>query len=154
MEQNILGDRMLALLQRVNYAKVVVDNQVTGSIEKGILAFIGLEKGDDEAKCKKMCDKILKCRMFYDENDKMNLNVEQVNGNVLLVSQFTLAANTSAGNRPSFDPAMAPNEAKELYAKFTAYAHQKLPSVQEGIFAADMKVNLENDGPVTFMLKI
>lgn len=154
MEQNILGDRMLALLQRVNYAKVVVDNQVTGSIEKGILAFIGLEKGDDEAKCKKMFDKILKYRMFYDKNDKMNLNVEQVNGNVLLVSQFTLAANTSAGNRPSFDPAMAPNEAKELYAKFTAYAHQKLPSVQEGIFAADMKVNLENDGPVTFMLKI
>ena len=92
--------------------------------------------------------------MFYDENDKMNLNVEQVNGNVLLVSQFTLAANTSAGNRPSFDPAMAPNEAKDLYAEFTAYAHQKLPSVQEGIFAADMKVNLENDGPVTFMLKI
>ena len=145
---------MLALLQRVNYAKVVVDGKTTGSIEKGILAFIGLEKGDDEAKCRKMFDKILKFRMFNDENEKINLNVEQVQGNVLLVSQFTLAANTKQGNRPSFDPAMAPNEAKELYAKFVAYAHQKLPTVQEGIFAADMKVSLENDGPVAFMLQM
>ena len=144
---------MLALLQRVNYAKVVVDGKTTGSIEKGILAFIGLEKGDDEAKCRKMFDKILKYRMFYDENEKINLNVEQVQGNVLLVSQFTLAANTASGNRPSFDPAMAPSEAKVLYEKFIAYAHSKFPRVEEGIFAADMKVNLENDGPVTFMLK-
>ena len=145
---------MLALLQRVNFAKVVVDGKVTGQIDKGILAFIGLEKSDDEAKCKRMFDKIVKYRMFYDENEKINLNVEQVQGNVLLVSQFTLAANTKQGNRPSFDPAMAPNEAKELYAKFVDYAHQKLPTVQEGIFAADMKVSLENDGPVTFMLQM
>lgn len=145
---------MLALLQRVNYAKVVVDGIVTGQIEKGILAFIGLEKGDDEQKCRKMFDKILKYRMFYDDNEKLNLNVTDVGGNVLLVSQFTLAANTKAGNRPSFDPAMPPVEAKELYAKFCAYAHEKLPSVQEGVFAADMKVALENDGPVTFMLQI
>ena len=145
---------MLALLQRVNFAKVVVDGKVTGQIDKGILAFIGLEKGDNETKCKRMFDKIVKYRMFYDENEKINLNVEQVQGNVLLVSQFTLAANTKQGNRPSFDPAMAPNEAKELYAKFVAYAHQKLPTVQEGIFAADMKVSLENDGPVTFMLQM
>ncbi len=144
---------MLALLQRVNYAKVVVDGKVTGQIDKGILAFIGLEKGDDEAKCKRMFDKIVKYRMFYDENEKMNLNVEQVSGSILLVSQFTLAANTAAGNRPSFDPAMAPNDAKVLYEKFTSYAHTKFPRVQEGIFAADMKVTLENDGPVTFMLK-
>ena len=144
---------MLALLQRVNYAKVVVDGKVTGQIDKGILAFIGLEKGDDEAKCKRMFDKIVKYRMFYDENEKMNLNVEQVSGSILLVSQFTLAANTAAGNRPSFDPAMAPGDAKVLYEKFTAYAHTKFPRVQEGIFAADMKVTLENDGPVTFMLK-
>ena len=144
---------MLALLQRVNYAKVVVDGKTTGSIEKGILAFIGLEKGDDEAKCRKMFDKILKYRMFYDENEKINLNVEQVQGNVLLVSQFTLAANTASGNRPSFDPAMAPSEAKVLYEKFTSYAHSKFPRVEEGIFAADMKVTLENDGPVTFMIK-
>ncbi len=144
---------MLALLQRVNYAKVLVDGKVTGQIDKGILAFIGLEKGDDEAKCKRMFDKIVKYRMFYDENEKMNLNVEQVSGSILLVSQFTLAANTAAGNRPSFDPAMAPNDAKVLYEKFTSYAHAKFPRVQEGIFAADMKVTLENDGPVTFMLK-
>ncbi len=144
---------MLALLQRVNYAKVVVDGKITGQIDKGILAFIGLEKGDDEAKCKRMFDKIVKYRMFYDENEKMNLNVEQVSGSILLVSQFTLAANTAAGNRPSFDPAMAPSDAKVLYEKFTSYAHTKFPRVQEGIFAADMKVTLENDGPVTFMLK-
>lgn len=144
---------MLALLQRVNFAKVVVDGKVTGQIDKGILAFIGLEKGDDEAKCKRMFDKIVKYRMFYDENEKMNLNVEQVSGSILLVSQFTLAANTASGNRPSFDPAMAPSEAKVLYEKFIAYAHSKFPRVEEGIFAADMKVKLENDGPVTFMLK-
>lgn len=144
---------MLALLQRVNFAKVVVDGKVTGQIDKGILAFIGLEKGDNETKCKRMFDKIVKYRMFYDENEKMNLNVEQVSGSILLVSQFTLAANTASGNRPSFDPAMAPSEAKVLYEKFIAYAHSKFPRVEEGIFAADMKVNLENDGPVTFMLK-
>ena len=144
---------MLALLQRVNFAKVVVDGKVTGQIDKGILAFIGLEKGDDEAKCKRMFDKIVKYRMFYDENEKLNLNVEQVSGSILLVSQFTLAANTASGNRPSFDPAMAACEAKVLYEKFTSYAHSKFPRVEEGIFAADMKVTLENDGPVTFMIK-
>ncbi len=144
---------MLALLQRVNFAKVVVDGKVTGQIDKGILAFIGLEKGDNEPKCKRMFDKIVKYRMFYDENEKLNLNVEQVSGSILLVSQFTLAANTASGNRPSFDPAMAPSEAKVLYEKFTSYAHSKFPRVEEGIFAADMKVTLENDGPVTFMIK-
>ena len=144
---------MLALLQRVNFAKVVVDGKVTGQIDKGILAFIGLEKGDNETKCKRMFDTIVKYRMFYDENEKLNLDVEQVSGSILLVSQFTLAANTASGNRPSFDPAMAPSEAKVLYEKFIAYAHSKFPRVEEGIFAADMKVNLENDGPVTFMIK-
>ncbi len=144
---------MLALLQRVNFAKVVVDGKVTGQIDKGILAFIGLEKGDNETKCKRMFDKIVKYRMFYDENEKLNLNVEQVSGSILLVSQFTLAANPASGNRPSFDPAMAPSEAKVLYEKFTSYAHSKFPRVEEGIFAADMKVTLENDGPVTFMIK-
>ena len=144
---------MLALLQRVYFAKVVVDGKVTGQIDKGILAFIGLEKGDNETKCKRMFDKIVKYRMFYDENEKLNLNVEQVSGSILLVSQFTLAANTASGNRPSFDPAMAPSEAKVLYEKFTSYAHSKFPRVEEGIFAADMKVTLENDGPVTFMIK-
>ena len=144
---------MLALLQRVNFAKVVVDGKVAGQIDKGILAFIGLEKGDNETKCKRMFDKIVKYRMFYDENDKLNLNVEQVSGSILLVSQFTLAANTASGNRPSFDPAMAPSEAKVLYEKFTSYAHSKFPRVEEGIFAADMKVTLENDGPVTIMIK-
>lgn len=145
---------MLALLQRVNYAKVVVEGAVIGQIDKGILAFIGFEKGDDEAMAKKLFDKMLKYRMFYDENEKLNLNVEQVDGNILLVSQFTLAANTKAGNRPSFDPALPPDEALVLYEKFCKYAKEKLPEVQEGIFGADMKVSLENDGPVTFILRV
>ncbi|MBQ2382385.1 MAG: D-tyrosyl-tRNA(Tyr) deacylase [Succinivibrio sp.] len=145
---------MLALIQRVNYAKVVVDGAPTGEIEKGILAFIGFEKGDDEAKAKKMFDKLLKYRIFYDENEKMNLNLVQVDGAILLVSQFTLAANTAQGNRPSFDPAMPPSEAKELYDKFITYAHNTYQKVQKGQFGADMKVSLENDGPVTFMLKM
>ena len=145
---------MIALLQRVNYAKVVVEGNTVGKIGKGILVFLGLEREDNEQLCKKMFDKILKYRMFYDENEKMNLNVSEVNGNVLVVSQFTLAANTSSGNRPSFDPAMPPAEAKELYDKFMSYAKQKLPSVEHGEFAADMKVSLENDGPVTFILKV
>ena len=110
---------MIALLQRVNYAKVVVEGKTVGEIDKGILVFLGLEREDNEQLCHKMFDKILKYRMFYDENEKMNLNVSQVNGNVLVVSQFTLAANTASGNRPSFDPAMPPSEAKELYDKFS-----------------------------------
>ena len=145
---------MIALLQRVNYAKVVVEGNTVGKIGKGILVFLGLEREDNEQLCKKMFDKILKYRMFYDENEKMNLNVSEINGNVLVVSQFTLAANTSSGNRPSFDPAMPPAEAKSLYDKFMSYAKQKLPSVEHGEFAADMKVSLENDGPVTFILKV
>ncbi|MGN0894943.1 MAG: D-aminoacyl-tRNA deacylase [Succinivibrio sp.] len=143
---------MFALLQRVNYASVAVEGKITGRIDRGILAFIGLERGDDEAKCRRMFDKIVRYRMFYDENEKMNLNVSQVDGSILLVSQFTLAANTKEGNRPSFDPAMPPEQAKELYSKFTGYARSVFPKVEEGIFAADMKVTLENDGPVTFML--
>ncbi|MCI6939777.1 MAG: D-aminoacyl-tRNA deacylase [Succinatimonas hippei] len=145
---------MLALIQRVNFAKVVVEGTVTGEIQKGILAFIGFEKGDDEAKAKKMFDKLLKYRIFYDENEKMNLNLVQVDGAILLVSQFTLAANTEQGNRPSFDPAMPPTKAKDLYDKFIKYAHNTYQKVQEGQFGADMKVSLENDGPVTFMLKM
>lgn len=145
---------MLALLQRVKRASVEVEGKICGQIDKGILVFVGLERGDDEAKCKKMFDKILKYRIFSDENDKMNLNVLDAGGNVLLVSQFTLAANTKSGNRPSFDPAMPPKEAEELYNKFVTYAHTQLPSVQEGIFQADMQVSLVNDGPVTFLLEM
>ena len=138
----------------MNYARVVVEGNTVGEIDKGILVFLGLEREDNEQLCHKMFDRILKYRMFYDENEKMNLNVSQVAGNVLVVSQFTLAANTASGNRPSFDPAMPPTEAKVLYDKFMKYAKDKLPSVQHGEFAADMKVSLENDGPVTFILKL
>ena len=145
---------MIALLQRVNYAKVVVEGKTVGEIDKGSLVFLGLEREDNEQLCHKMFDRILRYRMFYDENEKMNLNVSQVEGNVLVVSQFTLAANTASGNRPSFDPAMPPADAKALYDKFMKYAKDKLPSVQHGEFAADMKVSLENDGPVTFILKL
>ncbi len=145
---------MQALLQRVNYARVSVEGREVGAIEKGILVFIGLEKEDTYEKCCRMFDRILKYRIFYDDNEKMNLNVEQVGGNVLMVSQFTLAANTSSGNRPGFDPAMPPQEAEVLYTRLMEYARVKKPEVKEGIFGADMKIALENDGPVTFLLKI
>ncbi|MGN0915703.1 MAG: D-aminoacyl-tRNA deacylase [Succinivibrio sp.] len=145
---------MFALLQRVNYAKVTVEGEVTGEIDKGILAFIGFELNDDLKISKKMFDKIMKYRMFYDENEKMNLNVQQVDGGILIVSQFTLAANTKAGNRPSFDPAMPPKEAEKLYESFTQYAESAFNKVAFGRFGADMKVSLENDGPVTFMLNM
>ncbi len=145
---------MQALLQRVNYARVSVEGREVGAIEKGILVFIGLEREDTYEKCCRMFDRILKYRIFYDDNEKMNLNVEQVGGNVLMVSQFTLAANTSSGNRPGFDPAMPPQEAEALYNRLMEYARVKKPEVKEGIFGADMKIALENDGPVTFLLKI
>ena len=145
---------MRAVIQRVSEAFVTVDGRETGRIQRGLCALIGVEAGDGPQDAKYLAGKIVKLRIFEDENEKMNLNVSQVNGNVLVVSQFTLAANTASGNRPSFDPAMPPAEAKELYDKFMKYAEEKFPTVQHGEFAADMKVALENDGPVTFILKL
>ncbi len=145
---------MIALLQRVNYAGVTVSGNTIARIDRGILAFIGYEKGDTREMSHKMFDRILRYRIFGDENDKMNLSVSDIGGRVLLVSQFTLAAETSRGNRPGFDPAMPPEEAREMYEDLVSYARIKAPGTESGEFGADMKVALENDGPVTFLLRL
>ncbi|MFV5384692.1 D-aminoacyl-tRNA deacylase [Acinetobacter junii] len=145
---------MRALIQRVLEAKVVVDGQTTGEIEKGLLVFLGLGKDDTLEKGQKLIDKILKYRIFDDENGKMGWNVSQASGGILLVSQFTLMAQTQKGLRPDFGPAMPPSDAKALYEQLVEYAQLQFENVQTGIFAADMKVHLVNDGPVTFNLEI
>jgi D-tyrosyl-tRNA(Tyr) deacylase len=145
---------MRALIQRVLEAKVVVDGQTTGEIEKGLLVFLGLGKDDTLEKGQKLIDKILKYRIFDDENGKMGWNVSQASGGILLVSQFTLMAQTQKGLRPDFGPAMPPSDAKALYEQLVEYAQQQFENVQTGIFAADMKVHLVNDGPVTFNLRL
>ena len=145
---------MRALLQRVLEAKVVVDGETTGEIQKGILVFLGLAKEDNFEKGQKLIDKILKYRFFDDEQGKMGWNVSQANGGILLVSQFTLMAQTQKGLRPNFGPAMPPAEAQTLYQQLVDYARSQFKNVETGIFAADMKVHLVNDGPVTFNLEV
>ena len=145
---------MRALLQRVLEAKVVVDAETTGEIQKGILVFFGIGKDDNLERGKKLIDKILKYRLFDDEQGKMGWNISQANGGILLVSQFTLMAQTQKGLRPDFGSAMPPTDAKVLYEQLVEYAQSQFENVQTGIFAADMKVHLVNDGPVTFNLEI
>ncbi|EOH6355802.1 TPA: D-tyrosyl-tRNA(Tyr) deacylase [Acinetobacter baumannii] len=145
---------MRALIQRVLEAKVEVDGQTTGEIKKGLLVFLGLGKEDTLEKGQKLIDKILKYRIFDDEQGKMGWNVSQANGGVLLVSQFTLMAQTQKGLRPDFGPAMPPSDAKALYEQLVEYTRSQFENVQTGIFAADMKVYLINDGPVTFNLEV
>ncbi|MBF9162387.1 D-tyrosyl-tRNA(Tyr) deacylase [Acinetobacter baumannii] len=145
---------MRALIQRVLEAKVVVDGETTGEIQHGLLVFLGIGRDDTLATGQKLIDKILKYRIFDDEQGKMGWNVSQANGGVLLVSQFTLMAQTQKGLRPDFGPAMPPSDAKALYEQLVEYTRSQFENVQTGIFAADMKVHLINDGPVTFNLKV
>lgn len=144
---------MIALIQRVKYAKVEVENQTVGEITHGLLVLLGVEKDDDQAKADKLLEKVLNYRVFSDENDKMNLNVQQVGGSLLVVSQFTLAADTQKGLRPSFSRGANPSDAERLYNYFHQQAAQKIHT-QTGQFAADMQVSLQNDGPVTFWLQV
>lgn len=144
---------MIGLIQRVGEASVTVDGEVTGAIGPGLLVLLGVEQGDDEAKARRLADKVLGYRIFEDEQGKMNLNVQQAGGSVLVVSQFTLAADTQKGLRPSFSRGAAPDDAQALYRYFTDYCRGQLPT-EEGRFAADMKVALVNDGPVTFWLQV
>ena len=143
---------MKALIQRVSKAKVEVDGQITGEISQGLLVFIGIEKNDKQVQMNKMIKKILSYRVFYDADGKMNLSVKDIDGSLLLVSQFTLAADTSSGTRPGFSTAKNPVEAKKLYEYFLSNISQQYLKVQSGIFGADMQVSLTNDGPVTFLL--
>ncbi|QNX87687.1 D-aminoacyl-tRNA deacylase [Acinetobacter seifertii] len=145
---------MRALIQRVLEAKVVVDGETTGEIQHGLLVFLGIGRDDTFVMGQKLIDKILKYRIFDDEQGKMGWNVSQANGGILLVSQFTLMAQTQKGLRPDFGPAMPPSDAKALYEQLVEYTRSQFEEVQTGIFAADMKVHLINDGPVTFNLEV
>lgn len=145
---------MLGLIQRVKKASVTVDNEIVGEIQQGILLLLGIQKNDTEDTADKLIDKILAYRIFSDENNKMNCNVQQIAGGVLVVSQFTLAADTKKGLRPSFSSAAPPAQAEALYDYFVTQMRSKHPQVATGIFAADMQVSLVNDGPVTFMLEM
>lgn len=144
---------MRFLVQRVTEASVTVDNNVTGKIGKGYLVLIGITHNDTKDNADYLINKLLNLRVFCDENDKMNLNINQVNGELLLVSQFTLYANTSHGNRPDFLEAAKPAYAEELYEYIIKECKNRNINVQTGIFGADMKVHLLNDGPVTIMLE-
>eukprot|EP01036_Dinobryon_divergens_P019485 gene19485-26614_t len=144
---------MIALLQRVSEASVRVDGEVIGKIDTGLLVLLCAEKGDTEAVADKMLAKILKLRIFSDDAGKMNRSLQDVGGGLLVVSQFTLAADVAGGNRPSFTQAAVPAEGRRLYEFFVAQAKKVHPVVQTGRFAADMKVALVNDGPVTIPLR-
>ena len=144
---------MIALIQRVTAAKVEVEGEITGQIGKGLLVLLGVEKEDNHAKAEKLLEKVLNYRVFSDEDGKMNLNVQQAGGAILVVSQFTLAADTQKGLRPSFSKGASPALAEEMYDYFVEKCGQKI-STFTGRFAADMQVSLTNDGPVTFWLNI
>ena len=143
---------MIALIQRVTQAKVEIDGEIVGQIGKGLLVLLGVEKDDDRAKADKLAEKVLNYRVFSDADDKMNLNVQQVVGEVLVVSQFTLVADTQKGLRPSFSKGATPSLANELYEYFAQKCGEKV-KVECGRFAADMQVSLVNEGPVTFWLQ-
>ena len=142
---------MIALIQRVSSAKVEVDSEIVGQIGKGLLVLLGVEKDDDRQKADKLAEKVLNYRVFSDADDRMNLIVQQVAGEVLVVSQFTLVADTQKGLRPSFSKGATPSLANELYEYFAQKCGEKV-KVECGRFAADMQVSLVNEGPVTFWL--
>lgn len=145
---------MIALLQRVSRARVAVGGSTIGEIGPGLLVMVCAERGDSEVQADKLLAKILKLRIFSDQAGKMNRSVQDAGGGLLLVSQFTLAADTSGGNRPSFTQAAAPDEGRRLYDHLVARARAAHPVVQTGEFAAHMQVELVNDGPVTIPLTV
>jgi D-tyrosyl-tRNA(Tyr) deacylase len=145
---------MIAILQRVSQASVRVDDEVIGQIGAGLLVLLCAEKGDTDAVADKMLAKMLKLRIFSDDAGKMNRSVQDVGGGMLVVSQFTLAADVAGGNRPSFTQAAAPDEGRRLYNHFVTQARALHPVVQTGRFAADMQVSLINDGPITIPMRM
>ena len=144
---------MIGLLQRVKNASVTVNDQVIGAVEKGLLVLVCAEKGDSEEQCEKLAKKVLAYRIFEDENGKMNKSVSDIGGEILIVSQFTLAADTAKGLRPSFTPAADPETGKRLYEHFIERVRESGLKTQTGQFGANMQVALINDGPVTIWLK-
>lgn len=145
---------MIALIQRVTSAQVTVDEEITGSIDKGILVLLGVEREDDEAKAKRLVERICSYRIFPDEDGKMNLNLKQVGGELLVVSQFTLVADTKKGTRPGFSRGASPEQGNRLYETFVGLCREQGVTTQTGRFGADMQVSLVNDGPVTFSLEV
>jgi len=145
---------LIALIQRVSRAGVEVDKQTVGQIDQGVLAFIGVERGDSEANAERLLQRIIGYRIFEDSAGKMNRSLTDINGGLLLVPQFTLAADTNSGMRPSFSTAAPPAEGERLFEHLLGQAKISHPDVAAGVFGADMQVSLINDGPVTFWLQV
>jgi len=145
---------MIGLLQRVDYATVCVANEEIARIQQGLLVFVGVEREDTPTEADRLLSKILGYRLFSDDDDKMNLSLQDINGGLLLVPQFTLAADTRKGLRPSFTPAASPKEGNELFNHICIQAKQRHSIVETGQFGADMQVSLTNNGPVTFWLHV
>lgn len=145
---------MIALIQRVTRASVEVDNRIIGQIDQGLLAFIGVERGDSDAVAERLLQRIIGYRIFEDNAGKMNRSLAAIKGGLLLVPQFTLAANTNSGMRPSFSTAAPPAEGERLFEHLLSRAQMCHPDVATGRFGADMQVSLINDGPVTFWLQV
>lgn len=144
---------MKLVIQRVKQSNVKVDNKIVGSIEKGFMVLLGITHNDTKQNVEALCNKMCKLRVFEDENEKMNLSIKDVGGELLIISQFTLYADCSGGNRPSFVNAAKPDYAKELYEYFIECAKKEISKVETGVFGAHMDVSLINDGPVTIILE-
>lgn len=145
---------MIGLLQRVRSARVEIENITVGAIERGLLVLVGMEQGDDESRAERLLERLLGYRVFPDAVGKMNLSVRDIGGGLMLVPQFTLAADTDKGMRPSFTPAAAPELGQRLFDYLVAQARTQHALVEAGVFGADMQVTLTNDGPVTFWLDV
>ena len=144
---------MLALIQRVSHARVAVDGETVGEIGPGLLALVGVEPGDGDAQVARMCDRLLGYRVFADAQGRMNLGLADTGGGLLLISQFTLAANTGSGMRPGFSTAAPPHAAEPVFSRLVAACGARHEGVETGRFGAHMEVSLVNDGPVTFLLR-
>ena len=145
---------MIGLLQRVSHAEVSVDTKIVGAIQAGLMVLVGIERGDTEEHADRLLERLLSHRVFPDDEGRMNRSVQDVGGGLLLVSQFTLAADTRKGTRPGFSPAAQPQEGKRLFEYFVRRARERHSVVQTGEFGAHMQVTLTNDGPVTFWLQV
>ena len=145
---------MIGLIQRVSQARVDVADETVGQIDKGILLLLGVERKDDEYAAQKLATKVMNYRIFSDQEGKMNLNLKQVDGQLLVVSQFTLVADTKKGNRPGFSSGATPEQGESLYNYFIDFCRSEGIDCQSGQFGADMQVSLTNDGPVTFQLSV
>ncbi|WP_294949638.1 D-aminoacyl-tRNA deacylase [Sulfurivirga sp.] len=145
---------MICFIQRACQGRVEVDGETVGEIGYGMVVLVGFERGDDEARLSRMADKLIGYRLFADDNDRMNFDIRQIDGEILLIPQFTLAADTRKGLRPNFTPAAPPETARELFGRFVETVRAKHPKIATGRFGANMQVTLCNDGPVSFWLQV